>query len=82
MVGQPNDWAQGALGDCWLPSGLGHGEDAVLDGRGEVEKGHDLADSGAGEALAAGDGGLVFNLAGVELALPFLGLAQVLGGMS
>ena len=41
-------------------------------------EGHDLADAGAGEVFAAGDGGLAFDLASVELALPFLGEAQEL----
>jgi len=51
-----------------------------LDARREAEKGHDLADAGAGDAFAAGDGGLALDLAPVELASPFLGKAQEPGG--
>jgi len=50
----------------------------LLDFRCKPQEGHDLADAGAGDAFAACDGCLAFDLAGVELALPFLGEAQEL----
>jgi len=42
----------------------------------KVQERHDLGNSGAGDALALGDLGLVPDLAGVEHLLPFLGLEE------
>ena len=46
----------------------------------KAQEGHDLREAGSGEAFAAGDGGMGLDLACVELALPFLGEPQELGG--
>ena len=46
----------------------------------EAKKRHDLTDAGAGKAFTAGDGDLALDFAGVELALPFVGEAEELGG--
>lgn len=48
----------------------------LLDCRGEIQQVHDLRDSSAGDAFAAGDGGLGGDLASAELATPFYGLAK------
>jgi len=50
-------------------------EDLALDFGREAQEAHDLADAGAGDAFAAADGGLAFDLASIELALPFTGAA-------
>jgi len=55
------------------------GANGIQDGRREAQEGHYLTDAGAGEAFAAGDGGLTFDLAIVKLALPPSGEAQELG---
>ena len=52
------------------------GQQTLLDFRCQSKKHHDLRHPGAGDTLAAGDGGLVRDLAGVELASPFDGLAE------
>jgi hypothetical protein len=43
---------------------VGEGQDLLLDVGREAEHGHDLGHPGAGDALPAGDGGLVGGLAG------------------
>ncbi len=41
-----------------------------------MKQGEDLRNVGAGDAFAAGEGGLLGDLAGVELVSPFEGLAE------
>jgi len=72
--------SQASFGKTWLGDALWQAEDAPLNLWGEAQERHDLADPGAGETFAAGDGGLAFDLAGVKLALPSLGEAQEPGG--
>lgn len=48
----------------------------LLNLRGEAQEHEDLGDPGAGDALLAGDGGLVGGLAGLEEGLPLDGLAK------
>ncbi len=68
--------AQTPFPDASRVEALGHGEDAFLDSRGKPEKHQHLCDPGAGDALPAGDGGLVGDFFGVELTPPFKGLAE------
>jgi hypothetical protein len=48
----------------------------LLDFGGQAEQGHHLSDPSPGDALAAGDLGLIVNLAGLEEGLPLKGLAE------
>lgn len=53
-----------------------HGEHPLLDFQGEAEKHHDLRDQGAGDALPAGDVGLVGDCPGIQFLAPGEGLAE------
>lgn len=66
----PDKKPEGTVGHGSAARRPGHGENALLDGRGESKEPHDLRDTGAGDALAAGDVGLAGDLPGVEVTLP------------
>ncbi len=70
---------QRPLANRWPAGRLGHGQDVLLDLGDQAQESQDLGDAGSGDALAAGDLGLVADLARVELAPPLDGLAQELG---
>jgi hypothetical protein len=69
---------QRPLGDRGPADRVGHGQDVLLDFGGQAQQAHDLGDASPGDALAAGDLGLVANLAGFEEGLPLKGLAEKL----
>ena len=50
----------------------------LLDLGGQAQQAHELGDAGPGDSLAAGDLGLIVNLAGFEEGLPLKGLAEKL----
>lgn len=52
-------WPEDAFGNHRLVGGFGHGEEMLLNLRGQAQEAHDLGDSGAGEAVLASDFGLV-----------------------
>ncbi len=45
------DWPEGPLGDLRPADHLGHGQDVLLDLRGEAQHAHDLGDSRPGDAI-------------------------------
>lgn len=67
---------EGALSDRRAPDRLRHGQDVLLDLRGEAEHAHCLGHPGAGDPLSPGDVGLVGGLAGLQEGLPLDGLAE------
>jgi len=72
------DWPERPLADR-LPAGhVRHGQYVLLDLWREAEHAHDLRHPGPGDALPAGDVGLVSGPAGCEEALPLDGLPEEL----
>lgn len=76
---KPGDGPQHALGDRRTADCIRQGQNVPLDVGGKAEQAHDLGYPSAGDALPAGDVGLVGRLAGVELGPPVHGLAEKLG---
>lgn len=75
-VVQLSDLPKDALGDRRSADHLGQGENLFLDLRCQTQEPHDLGHPGAGDALPAGDGSLVGDLAGLKEGLPLKGLAE------
>ena len=73
------DPAQGVCGNTGARSDVTGGQDAPANLRRQAKQGQDLGHAGAGDAFATGDGGLVGELASVELASPLDGLAERFG---
>lgn len=78
MIVQLRDGPERPLADHGPADHVGEGQDVLLDLGREAAHAHDLGDAGAGDALPAGDGRLVGDLAGLEEALPLDGLAEEL----
>ncbi len=70
------DGPQCPLGDRRTAGHVGQGQDVLLDLGREAQQTHDLGHPGAGDALPAGNGGLVGLLPGLEERLPLDGLAE------
>ena len=66
------------LGDRGPADRVGRGQDVLLDFGGQAEQRHHLGHPSPGDALTAGDLGLIVNLAGLEEGLPLKGLAEKL----
>ena len=68
------DWtdrSESSFGNRRTSDHFRHGQDMLLDLRDEAQQSHNLSDTRPGEAFAAGDGGLAFHFAYVELPTPF-----------
>ncbi len=72
------DRTEGAFAGRRTTDRLGHCENVLLDLGGQTQHPHDLRNSGPGDALSAGDVGLIGGVAGFEEGLPLDGLAEEL----
>lgn len=72
------DGPQRAFADNGPADHVWQGKNVLLDPGREAEHAHDLGHPGAGDALLAGDVGLVGGLAGLKEGLPLDGLAEEL----
>ena len=75
---QPRDGPQRPLRDGRPPRHVGQGKDVLADLGHETEQAQDLGDPGTGDALPAGDRGLIDDFAGLEEGLPLEGFAEEL----
>jgi hypothetical protein len=73
-----SDRPEGTFGDLWPADRRGYGQDLLLDFRRQPKHPNDLRDPGTSDVFPTSDLRLVCDLAGVDLASPFLGLAKQL----
>ena len=78
MVLKLCDRPEHPLSDGRAANHVWHRKDVLLDFGSQAQQAHDLGDASPGDALAAGDLGLIANLAGFEKGLPLKGLAEKL----
>ena len=79
MLCSADDRPQPPLGDRRRHDDIRHGQDLFPVFRGKAQKRHDLSYPGTGYPFSASDLGLVRDLAGIELPLPFDRLSEQFG---